>query len=106
MLNHFLKVFFRTTFRNPIYSIINIAGLAVGFACSIFILLWIIDEISFDKFHANKERIFKIMGNHAFPDGTETYEQTPGPLAEGLIELPEVEKYCRIRGAGDIRVLF
>jgi ABC-type antimicrobial peptide transport system permease subunit len=106
MLTHFLKVFLRTTFKNPIYSFINIAGLAVGFACSIFILLWIIDEVSFDKFHENKEQIYQIMGNHAFPDGTETYEQTPGPLAEGLNELPEVEKSCRIRGAGEIRILF
>jgi putative ABC transport system permease protein len=105
MLNHFLKVFFRTTFKNPIYSFINVAGLSVGFACSIFILLWIIDEISFDKFHANKERIFQIMGNHAFPDGTQTLEQTPGPLAEGLIELPEVEESCRIRFGGG-RILF
>jgi ABC-type antimicrobial peptide transport system permease subunit len=106
MLNHFLKIFLRTTFKSPSYSFINVAGLAVGFACSIFILLWIIDEITFDNFHTDKERVFQIMGNHAFPNGTETYEQTPGPLAEGLMELPEVEKYCRIRGAGEIRILF
>lgn len=105
MLSHFLKVFFRTTFKNPFYSFINVAGLSVGFACSIFILLWIIDEVSFDKFHADKERIFQIMGNHTFPDGTQTLEQTPGPLAEGLIELPEVEESCRIRFGGG-RLLF
>ncbi|UXE68731.1 MAG: ABC transporter permease [Chryseotalea sp. WA131a] len=105
MLNHFLKIFFRTTFKNPSYSFINVAGLAVGFACSIFILLWIIDETTFDKFHADKERIFQVMGNHAFPDGTQTLEQTPGPLAEGLIELPEVEESCRIRFGGG-RILF
>ena len=105
MLNHFLKIFFRTTFKNPSYSFINVAGLAVGFACSIFILLWIIDETTFDKFHADKERVFQIMGNHAFPDGTQTLEQTPGPLAEGLIELPEVEESCRIRFGGG-RILF
>lgn len=45
------------------------------------------------------------MGNHAFPDGTQTLEQTPGPLAEGLIELPEVEESCRIRFGGG-RILF
>lgn len=106
MLNHFLKIFFRTTLKNSSYSFINVAGLAMGFACSIFILLWIVDEITFDNFHADKERIFQIMGNHTFPNGTDTYEQTPGPLAEGLAELPEVEKYCRIRGAGEIRILF
>jgi len=105
MLTHFLKVFLRTTFKNPVYSFINVAGLSVGFACSIFILLWIIDEVSFDKFHSDKERIFQIMGNHAFPDGTQTLEQTPGPLAEGLIELPEVEESCRLRFGGG-RILF
>jgi hypothetical protein len=84
--------------KNPIYSFINVAGLSVGFACSIFILLWITDEDSFDKFRVNKEQIYQIMGNHAFPDGTETCEQTPIPLAYGLNELPEVERTCRIRG--------
>lgn len=105
MLTHFLKVFVRTTFKNPIYSFINVAGLSIGFACSIFILLWIIDEVSFDRFHANKGQIYQIMGNHSFPDGTQTLEQTPGPLAEGLTELPEVEESCRVRFGGG-RILF
>jgi ABC-type antimicrobial peptide transport system permease subunit len=96
MLSHFLKIFIRTTLKNSAYSFINISGLAVGLACSIFIVLWVIDEISFDGFHQDKERIFKVMSNHAFPDGTQTYDDTPGPLAAGLRELPEVTEACRL----------
>ena len=47
MLTHFFKIFFRTSLKNGTYSLINIAGLAVGLASSIFILLWVIDEITF-----------------------------------------------------------
>jgi putative ABC transport system permease protein len=97
MFSHFIKIFFRTTLKNSSYSFINISGLAVGLATAILIMLWVMDETSFDNFHSNKERIYQIMGNHTFPDGgTQTYDDTPGPLAAGLKELPEVEETCRM----------
>jgi putative ABC transport system permease protein len=96
MLNHFFKIFFRTTLKNGSYSFINITGLAFGLAGSILILLWVIDEISFDNFHQDKDRIYQIMGNHTYPTGIDTQFSTPGPLAAGLKELPEVEESCRL----------
>ena len=105
MFQHFFKIFVRATWKNATYSFINIAGLAAGLASSIFILLWMIDETSFDRFHKDNERIYQIMGNHAFPAGTETYENTPGPLASSLKELPEIEESCKLTTQGG-RVLF
>jgi len=96
MFNHFFKVFIRNSLKNGGYSIINISGLATGLACSIFILLWVIDEISFDDFHEHKDRIFKVMANHDFDEGTQTYDDSPGPLAAALKTLPEVEESCRL----------
>ena len=96
MLPHFLKIFLRILFKNPSYSFINISGLAAGLASAILISLWVVDEISYDTFHNDGDRIYQVMGNHAFPDGTMTYGNTPGPLGEALKELPEVEEACRI----------
>ena len=105
MLHHFIKIFYRTTLKDRTYSFINISGLAVGLASSIFILLWIIDEVTFDQFNENKERIFKVMGNHKYPDYTATTDPTPGPLSTALKELPEVEESCHFTDQGG-RILF
>ena len=92
MLNHFLKIFFRSSIKNATYSFINITGLAFGLAGSILILLWVIDEISFDNFHQDKDRIYQIMRNHTFPDGIDTQfgqigifhaSGKPGDIGEG-----------------------
>jgi putative ABC transport system permease protein len=96
MLDHFAKVFFRNTVKNGGYSFINIAGLTTGLACSIFILLWVVDEVRFDKFNEERDRIYKVMTHHTYPTGIFTYDDTPGPLAPALMDLPEVEASARI----------
>lgn len=96
MFTHFLKIFLRTSLKSGGYSFINISGLAVGISCGIFIMLWVVDEISFDNFQLNKEKIYKVIGNHTFPDGIQTVDNTPGPLGPALAELPEVEASCRL----------
>lgn len=53
MLRNYLLIVLRTFWRNKVFSLINILGLALGMACSIMILLWIHDEMSYDKFHKN-----------------------------------------------------
>lgn len=92
-----IKTFFKTSLRNllrhKVYSFINIFGLSIGIATSIFILLWIADELSYDRFHNNSDRIFSVLINGSFPDGRiSTYPATPARL-KGVIEseLPEVE---------------
>src|SRR6188474_1081349 len=93
MLRNFLKSSLRNLVRHKVYSFINILGLTIGIATSIFILLWITDELSFDKFHSNSDRIFSVLVNNTYPDGrVATYPATPAKL-KGAIEsnLPEVE---------------
>ena len=96
MLNHFFRIFFRTTVKNRGYTFINITGLTIGLVCSIFILMWVVDESSYDDFNIDKDRIYEVMGNHAYPDGTVTDFSTPGPLAIALKDLPEIEESCRL----------
>jgi putative ABC transport system permease protein len=63
-------------------------------ASSIFILLWVIDEVSFDRFHKDNDRIFQGYEQSLIFSRTATYENKPGPLSAALKELPEVEESC------------
>jgi putative ABC transport system permease protein len=102
MLNHFLKIFVRTSLKNASYSFINISGLAVGLACCIFALLWILDETSFDRFHNEGNLIYSIRTNFTFDDGISTFPNTPGPLAEAVRSFPEVDESCRTAFSGPV----
>ncbi len=95
MMSHFFKVFFRASFKDRSYTFINVSGLAIGLATAIFILLWCLDELSFDEFHVDKARIYQVMGNHAYPDNVTTIGSTSGRIGPALKELPEVEETCR-----------
>jgi len=93
MLKSYFTITFRTLKRQKIYSFINIFGLAFGMAASILILLWIRDELSFDRFHKNADTIFHI--NVTIRDYT--YASAPSPLASALKnEIPEVLDVGRI----------
>src|SRR5215218_9074801 len=93
MLKNYLKTSFRNLLRHKSYTFINVLGLSVGLATSIFILLWIIDELSFDRFHSNADRIYNVLVNNTYPDGRiETYPATPAKLKDVILqEIPEIE---------------
>lgn len=93
MFKNYLKTSFRNLLRHKSYTFINVLGLTVGLVTSIFILLWIIDELSFDRFHSNADRIFKVFINNTYRDGKiETYPATPAKLKDVIVqEIPEVE---------------
>lgn len=61
MLRNYLKLAFRNLFRQKAFSIINITGLAVGLASSLIILLWVQDELTYDKFNSKADRTYRIM---------------------------------------------
>jgi len=84
MFENYFKVGFRNLLRNKTYSLINISGLAFGMAVAVMIGLWVYDELSFDKYHKNYDRIGRVMrqGTLNGITGTTTYE--PFPLAEEL----------------------
>ena len=65
MFNNYLKIAFRNILKHKGYTFINVFGLAVGIACCIFILAYIIDEISFDRFHEKADNIYRINTTEA-----------------------------------------
>lgn len=98
MLKNLLTVAFRNFLRQGLYSFINVAGLASGITCALFIYLWAHDELRKDKFHRDSEKIFQVLSNARLSDGELlTWTSTPGPLAEEIREKdPEVELVVRI----------
>ena len=63
MIRNYLKIAIRNLFRNKVFSFINITGLALGLAVSTLILLFVSHEMSYDKFHTNYQRLFKVRGS-------------------------------------------
>src|SRR6187399_161682 len=97
MLKNFFKIAFRNLLRNKGFSIINISGLAVGMASAILIFLWIQNEISYDQFHAKKDRIYEAWNRAEFSGKLNSWNTTPKILARTLEkDLPEVERAVRV----------
>jgi putative ABC transport system permease protein len=94
MFRSYLKVALRALRRQKGYSFINIMGLTIGMVCFILIGLWVKDELSFDRFHEKKDRIFRVVNK------TQGGDFIPSPtyaLAPALKSLyPEVEEFARI----------
>ncbi len=84
--------------RHRAYSIINISGLAVGIACCVMILLWVMFEFSFDKFNANKDRIYRVAELTQRSDGFHRERASAGtPLGPAIAaECPSVESVSRL----------
>ncbi|MEO0333214.1 MAG: ABC transporter permease, partial [Bacteroidota bacterium] len=60
MLKNYIRVAIRNLFKNRVYSFINIFGMAIGLTCSMLILLWVQDEMSFDTFHPKADRLYQV----------------------------------------------
>jgi putative ABC transport system permease protein len=86
MLKNYFKTAWRNLVRNKTFSLINILGLGLGIACTLFIFLWVQDERSFDNFHVNGNRLYRVMVNDKSKDGaiTNTMDASPGLLADAL----------------------
>jgi putative ABC transport system permease protein len=85
-------------FRNQkLFTIVNLLGLTIGIVAASFILIYISYELSFDRFNENYDRIFRVYGSYTREGKTETWVQTPTPLAPFLQnKFPEIEKTVRI----------
>jgi len=66
MLKNYFKIAWRNLFRNKGFSLTNILGLIIGITCTILIFLWVQDELTYDKFHANYKNIYQVIANRDF----------------------------------------
>lgn len=80
-----IAIGWRNIIKNKFFSLLNIGGVAIGIAVTALILLWVIDELGFDKFHKNIDEIYTVFEHQIYSDGQELYTRsTPFPLAQEL----------------------
>ena len=98
MIRNYLKIAWRNLKRNKVYSFINIFGLAVGMACCIVIMLFVQDELSYDRFNENSNRIYRITMKRTLPGGREFHSSVSyGVMGPNLVnDFPEVVSAVRI----------
>jgi len=93
MLKNYFKIAFRNIVRHKAYSAINIAGLAIGMASSILILLWVQNELSFDRFHKNAHEIYRLTASAGDFKAAVSPAGVPGELKQ---QLPVIKDFVRI----------
>ena len=100
MIKNYFKTAFRNLQRNKVYSLINILGLSIGLACAMLIILYVKDEVSYDRFHKDVKQIYRIAMKRIKPDGSldgmngvTGYFQGPRFTAN----IPEIKSFVRLQ---------
>ena len=101
MLKNYILVALRNLWRHRGYTLINIFGLTIGLASTIFILLYVINEMTYDRFHEKSDRIYRVWISGSMPATEMRHAVSSAPMAEALLnDYPEVEQSVRLRKAG------
>jgi putative ABC transport system permease protein len=92
MIKNYFKIAWRNLFRNKGFSATNLLGLTIGITCTILISLWVKDELTYDKFHANYGSIYKVYANRDFNNQVFTDQNMVLPLASTIKQqIPQVK---------------
>src|ERR1700722_9195430 len=100
MIKNYITTAFRSLGRNKVLSFVNIAGLSIGLACTMLIMLFVNDEFSYDKFQAKGKQLFRLVNvytdssGNKYPRGITGVPQGPDFAAD----IPGIENYCRLNG--------
>lgn len=101
MLKNFILIAVRNLRRDLLYNVINIGGLIIGISASLLLLMYILDDLSFDRFHKGHEKIYRIGSRISEPDDAFNWNVCPYPMGPKLKEdFPQVKEFVRLSGAG------
>src|SRR6478609_3992297 len=104
MFKNYFKIAFRNLHRNKVYSFINIAGLTIGLACAMLIMLYVKDEVSFDRFHKNVNNIYRVVSKSSY-QGKEYKSSNTGYLQGPRFarNIPGIKSFVRVQsGSQDV----
>jgi putative ABC transport system permease protein len=97
MIKGYLTIMLRNILRHKLVSFITITGLSIGLAGSMFIFLWVMDELNFDRFNKNGDRLYRVEEDQKYSNGLYHVGVTPWPSGPVWKEnIPEIENSCRI----------
>ena len=106
MLKNYFKIAVRNLLRNKTFSVINIAGLAVGLSCFLVISLYVLDELSYDRFSANASRIYRVNTDLRFGESELHIATTSDMMGQVLKkDYPQVEQYTRLYSHGGYKLI-
>src|SRR5260370_32500947 len=97
MLTNYFKIALRHLRKSKLYSMINVAGLSVSLAVSILLLLWVTDELGYDRFNEHAANLYLLLPKIKNEGNSSIWNNTPAPIAVyAKKQLPEVENACRM----------
>lgn len=103
MFTNYLKIAWRNLYKNKVFSFINISGLSIGLLISMLIFAFVAHEVTYDQFHVNGRRIFKLSVNMKYGDQTVSLSAMPAGLAPSIQSgSPEVIDFVRMKNGGEI----
>jgi putative ABC transport system permease protein len=101
MLRNYFKTAIRNLWKSKGFSAINIVGLAIGLSTCLLILIFVMDELGYDRYNEKADRIYRVDGDIKFGGNHFILAVAPAPAGPALLaDYPEVEKECRFRGNG------
>jgi putative ABC transport system permease protein len=105
MFKNYIKIALRNLWKNKGFSAINIIGLAIGLATCLLIMLFVLDELSYDRYNKKANRIYRVDGDMKFGGNHYILAVAPDPMGPTLKkDFPQVEQYVRFRGNGGILI--
>src|ERR1700684_580546 len=99
MFRSYLKIAFRSLRKSKGFTALNIIGLAAGLGVCLLIVLYVTDELSYDRFNANVDRIYRVDDDINFNNTQLTAVVSPKPLGVMMVKnYPEIEQMTRVQG--------
>jgi putative ABC transport system permease protein len=96
MFKNYLRIAIRNLWRTKEFSLINVTGLAIGMASAALIMFWIQNELSYDRFHKNKDHLYEVWNRAIFDGKLQCWDNTPDVLGPTLKnEFPEIAEVTR-----------
>ncbi|MBX7126311.1 MAG: ABC transporter permease [Cyclobacteriaceae bacterium] len=97
MLRNYFKIAIRSLIRDNVYTVTNVGGLAIGIATFVLLMLWVQDELGYDRFHTKGDRIYRTNASFNNDGNITTWPTSPGPVAYfARKEVPAVELAARV----------
>src|SRR5688572_21476249 len=97
MIRNYSKIAWRNLWRSKSFSFLNISGLAIGIAAASLIIIWLLNEVSYDRFHANINRIYNVYNSDLNDGKIGSWNTTPKVMAKAIQQdYPEVESVVRV----------
>ena len=105
MIKNYIKLAWRNLQKNPVYGLINILGLAIGIASCMLILMFVLNELSYDQWNEKVDRIVRPTSDINFGGTAIHYALTSATVGQDMLDdMPEVENYTRFRNYGSFIV--